>query len=300
MLRRYALGSSHYSGVRELDARQNERSIAQSIMDGAMPAGRRTPSRIERNRWARKVRRGFIVYEGPSALDGRPIVAIITIKTKNPKTGPMAQLWILRPDVSPGKAIRTGLDVSICGTCPLRAIDANGNRQVRRCYVNPMGPASVYRTYRRGRYAVATPVTLWAMLAGRTVRLGAYGDPAALPIDVVATIVAFAVRHTGYTHQRRTVSPEWARYVMASADNAADRLEAKAQGYRTFRVVAPGDTIDKSEIHCPASEEQGKRTTCDRCTLCAGNAGRYTGLKDVAIYAHGVGKRFFTMTPVSA
>ncbi len=276
-----------------------ERAVRYGTTEHRTMVNTMRPTGEQRKRWARKVRRGVVVYEGPSALTGRPIVAILTVKTKNPKTGPMAQLWILCPDLSPGKAIRTGADASICGTCPLRAIDANGKRQVRRCYVNPMGPASVYRTYRRGRYAIATPALLWAILQDRSVRLGAYGDPAALPLDVVQTICAFAKRHTGYTHQRRTVSAEWAKYVMASADNAADRMEAKAQGYRTFRVVAPGDMIDKSEINCPASDEMGKRTQCDRCTLCAGNAGRYAGLKDVAIMAHGVGKRFFTLTPVA-
>ena len=31
---------------------------------------------------------GFVLYEGPSVLDGQPIVCVATMRTANPKTGP--------------------------------------------------------------------------------------------------------------------------------------------------------------------------------------------------------------------
>jgi hypothetical protein len=48
----------------------------------------------------------MIVYRGPSAIDGREIVVILTgLQTrrgsKNAKTGELIQSWILRADVEP-------------------------------------------------------------------------------------------------------------------------------------------------------------------------------------------------------
>jgi len=60
-------------------------------------------------------RNGAIVYQGPSMIDGAPIVAIVTgltRKSKNEKTGNMAQVFILRADMSPLQAIASGADGS--------------------------------------------------------------------------------------------------------------------------------------------------------------------------------------------
>lgn len=48
---------------------------------------------------------GLVLWEGPSRFTGVPIVAIVTglgyWKSGNTKTGPMAQVWILRQDRPP-------------------------------------------------------------------------------------------------------------------------------------------------------------------------------------------------------
>ena len=47
---------------------------------------------------------GRILYEGPSMLDGAPIVVIATgfaERSGNDKTGAMIQTWILRADIPP-------------------------------------------------------------------------------------------------------------------------------------------------------------------------------------------------------
>jgi len=251
----------------------------------------------------KKVPQGLIVYDGPSMLTGDPILGIITTKTRNPKTGRrMMQLWIVPKGVHPVKAIKTGQDRAVCGNCPLRGWTRDGRRQRRRCYVNPLGPGAVYSAYRRRRYRKATPILVWRVLsrAGVALRLGAWGDPAALPRDLVATLTAFVTRWTGYTHQWREIDPAWSRYVMASADSAEDRAAARALGYRCFRVRRAADPVLAGEVTCPAAAEAGKRTTCDRCGLCAGNAGRWQGLKDVVLQAHGAARRFFELTPVLA
>src|SRR5215469_6722148 len=55
---------------------------------------------------------GFVVYEGPSMLDGAPIVCILTglgKDSRNEKTGGgLYQTWILRRDINPIAATHSG------------------------------------------------------------------------------------------------------------------------------------------------------------------------------------------------
>ena len=68
---------------------------------------------------------GLVLWQGMSRLDGAPIVCVATglrSSSTNDKTGPMVQTWILREDMAPHVAQRTGQDASVCGDCPLRPI----------------------------------------------------------------------------------------------------------------------------------------------------------------------------------
>src|SRR5687767_830310 len=95
---------------------------------------------------------GFILYEGASKIDGAPIAVVITHDSVNRKTGPMDQSWILRTDIHPFHATRTGDDRSVCGDCRHRGADG----RARSCYVTVQhGPAAVWRSYREGKYPVA-------------------------------------------------------------------------------------------------------------------------------------------------
>ena len=97
----------------------------------------------------------FVFYRGPSQLDGSPIVGIATMDSGNRKTGSMIQTWIIRDDVHPVVASRTGADSAVRGNCPHRGQhDANGNRVVgtRAYYVMLTPIASVHCTVRAGRY----------------------------------------------------------------------------------------------------------------------------------------------------
>jgi hypothetical protein len=124
-------------------------------------------------------------------------------------------------------------------------------------------------------------------IAGSMLRLGSYGDPAAIPHDVWTTLLARVAGHTGYTHQWRAF-PEYADILMASCDSAADRVQARVLGFRTFRVApATGWTKERREILCPASEQAGKKTTCAECGACGGTSSR--ARCDIMIPAHGSG-----------
>lgn len=239
-----------------------------------------------------------LLWEGPSMIDGAPIALIATgikAKSQNRKTGHMVQTYIIRTDVSPVDAIHTGQDFSICGNCPHRGEiapgkDGHATRNVKRsCYVLVFqGPLNVFKHYTAGKYPNAS--TYGAdLLEGLNVRLGTYGDPAAVPFHVWESLLSKAGRCTGYTHQWREswCNPEFARYCMASADSPCEAIAAQAMGYRSFRVGTLAESLVKGkEFLCPASEQAGKKTNCAACLACGGNSS--PNKASVFIPAHGV------------
>jgi len=215
---------------------------------------------------------GYLAYHGPSELDGNPIKVIVTGNYRpsaNSKTGDMLQVWIMPADVKPSETVKTGQDSSVCGDCPARP--KNGGK----CYVNTWQAPN--RTWNASYPNQADNPR------NAPVRLGAWGDPAAIPIGVLKDILGRSPKHTGYTHQWRN-NPELAEIVMASVDNESEAIEASELGWRYFRVLHKGDTLGSGEILCPASKEAGKKVTCADCGLCAGNSRK---AKNVAIYQHG-------------
>lgn len=238
---------------------------------------------------------GIVIWEGPSPVDGAPIVMIasgLDRQSKNRKTGAMVQTWILRADMPPIEALRVGADESICGSCPLRGRFVEGRRVERSCYVNVIqAPGAVWRAYRAGTYARVTPEEAAVILAGRAVRLGAYGDPAMVPFDVVSAALAQVTNWTGYTHQWRTTDPRWAGVLMASCDNTDDLREARRAGWRAFVVVPQGAPLPSGTVECAATRERAPRQCID-CGMCMGTrGGTRTGAVSVAIQAHGVGAK---------
>jgi len=224
----------------------------------------------------------MVLYEGPSMIDGAPIVAIATgieSPSRNRKTGPVVQVWILRQDISPVDAVKTGHDASVCGDCMHRHHTGGA------CYVVPgHAPQATWKAYRAGRYARLSPEEAARVLSGRIVRLGAYGDPGALPGWVVDPIAATAGELLAYSHAWRQ-RPDLAAVAMASVDSIAERLEAKAQGWRTFRVTEGGK--GSGESVCPSADESKatRQVTCKECRACNGNARGYSG--DIVIQVHG-------------
>jgi len=217
---------------------------------------------------------GYVVYEGPSALTREPIVAVVTLKSDNGKTGDMAQLWIIaNGDEKPSDALKTGGDKAVCGDCPF----AGG----KGCYVNVgQAPNAVYRTAKAGKYPHGMPPA-----TPKAIRLGAYGDPAALPFEVIAELLRRFDGHTGYTHSWKTCDARLQGVVMASVETAETTAAATQAGWRTARV-APDATLAANEFLCPATTEGGKRTTCEACQLCNGKSAMSTP-KGVVFPAHG-------------
>ena len=232
---------------------------------------------------------GCVLYRGPSMFDGQPIVAIATFNSNNRKTGDMVQTWILRADLHPVAALQSHADDSICGDCVHRG---DALLRGRSCYVNVgQAPAAVWQGDQRRIYPDFTPEIGARYLVGRTIRLGAYGDPAAVPGSVWRDLflAAKTTRWTGYTHQWRR-RPDLRDLCMASCDSIAEAAEAIADGWRPFVVLSgsAADALPMRTIPCPASA-QNPRTTCDRCALCAGSSSRTARAPAITIEAHGSG-----------
>ena len=235
---------------------------------------------------------GFIAYEGPSLIDGAPIVVIVNKLdgSDNAKTGAIVQSFIIRADVAPTDSLKTGADESICGQCPHRPILARETGAAP-CYVQ-VGKSvqSVYHAYKRGRYTKADAATIARALAGKIVRLGTYGDPAAAPVTMWAQITRYAAGRRGYTHQWQRAdfdAQAWAPLVMASADNVDEAARANLLGMRVFRVSV-GVDVQAGEAMCPASAEAGRRATCAKCTLCSGTS---IQARDIVIADHAAGHK---------
>ena len=242
-----------------------------------------------------------IIYSGPSMLDGQPIVVVAIVTSGNSKTGNMLQTHILRSDMDPMKASKTGADFAICGDCTHRGKPTDNpdkkTAEGRTCYVNlGQGPNQVFKAYTAGKYPPAsTPEQISALGKGRMVRLGTYGDPAAVPAAVWDALLQHSTGHTGYTHQHQTASaPANYNRMMYSADTASEAAAAHRKGYRTFRVMSVQDysargkaSILDNEILCPASKENDRGVTCSQCKLCTGSN---SSGKSIAIVAHGTAR----------
>ncbi len=265
----------------------------------------------------------MILFEGPSLINGRPIVVIAT-PDSNPKTGEMLYTWILDAEISPEEAAFNGVDESICGGCKFRAQPSSVPsasslskitwKHSRICYVRlssesdefgtpkadeKMGPAEIWRAWKNGefgRWQSFGPVPAWQNDECRmswyqyhgplSVRIGSYGDPGAAPTEMWIDLVRYAPNFTAYTHLWKTCDQQLKKYCMASVDTPEERIEANEMGWRAF-VVAPMD-VDVaqlgSDVLCPMTA--GKPVTCNTCHMCQGTSSKVK--QNIWEKAHGV------------
>lgn len=254
--------------------------------------------------------RGYVVYEGKSRLTGDPIVAVITLKSMNAKTGNMGQLWILDGTYLPTEAAANGHDKSVCGMCKYRPFlkDQRINKE-KKCYVTLIhGPNQIWKGWKAGNYPPLPNVRGFRF--SDPVRFGAYGDPAALPLPVLKKLVARCTKGwTGYTHQWKQPKFRGLKsLVMASVDNEPEQALAVSDGWRTFRVMQENDDFPRplvskhfgftsdgrrQEIICPGGAHThngvdyatGEHSTCRKCLLCDGK-GANDRRKNIAVHAH--------------
>lgn len=206
----------------------------------------------------------MIAYEGNSLLNGAPIALILTTGSSNKKTGTMMQSWII--PVNEDVLVN---DEAVCGDCPMRE---------GACYVTKFfAPNNIQKTYRKGNYERLDT----SKLRNEILRVGSWGDPAAIPYDVWANLLRrtqLAAKFTGYTHQWRNCDPAFASICMASVETLEDAALAQSMGYKTFRVKEANEPKQPNETMCL---NQTIGTNCKNCLLCNTASG------DIAIDVHG-------------
>lgn len=225
---------------------------------------------------------GYTIFEGKSPITGDDIIAVITLKSTNVKTGNMASMWILHKDLSPIEASKEGKDESICGMCPHR------HNLGGACYVTLFqAPLQVWKSYHKGNYPKVNDMSIFE---GMSVRFGAYGDPNVIPIDILVQLKSVVKNSTSYTHQWKTESDnESLKAVsMASVDNKEEATLAIENNWRYFRVTNDISDINKAtEIVCPNTT---RGIQCIDCGLCKGNTIK---AKNIVIEVHGSKKKKF-------
>ena len=239
---------------------------------------------------------GYVIWQGASLLDGKPIMVVALLKSSNGKTGNMLQTYIMRSDINPMSASKTGEDYSICGECPHRgeATDDPNAKQAKKraCYVILFqGPLNVYKSYVKGNYPVVTGhKALSEIGTDKDIRLGTYGDPACVPSFVWDSLLEKCKSNTAYSHQAMMPTAQFKKeYMMRSADTISQARISWANGERTFRVAPLSTMVKGKEVLCPASEEAGRRTTCINCKLCGGAS---INAKSILIPPHGNGRNY--------
>ena len=190
----------------------------------------------------------------------------------------LPQLWVLPADRHPMDAIKDDGAAAVCGDCPIKTA----------CYV---GKQVVSQVWKHSRSNPVTPLhELWRDgTEAWLLRLGAWGDPAAIPFSLVEDLSIHAKesgirRRTGYTHQWRTADERFRALVMASVEGTAMSPQAWDLGYRTFAAVPDTGEVDTDgHFECPATSMRANRLTCERCGLCNGTE---SGAKSVWIRLH--------------
>lgn len=211
---------------------------------------------------------GVILYQGNSQLDPDANITVIAVglarRSNNIKTGGLIQTYILTDNgLDPVAAAQTGTDYAVCGNCPLRKTSTNT------CYVDlTKAPMAVWNKYKRGKYPRICR-KYWKLFSGRIVRLGAYGDPAACPIEIWKELLSHCAGWRGYTRQWKQF-PEFKEICMASVHTAEELHEARKLGWKTFRIRLPEEPLEADEFICPAAIEGGKVRTCETCRACSG------------------------------
>lgn len=213
-----------------------------------------------------KTPNGYLVYSGPSRINGDPIIAIAILKSTNEKTGNIVQLYILVAGRTPYNAAKCNANISVCGSCPMRK-HMVGEKMVGACYVDLLkGLHQVWKSYDAGRYP---QLPTYDVFKGRTIRFGAYGDPTALPIEILEQMASQSIGWTGFTHRWIFKSnQEYKKYCMASCDSVALAQKASLMGWQTFRHKAKESPLVLNEQMCPADPNTG--ITCLTCRKCNG------------------------------
>jgi len=232
---------------------------------------------------------GYVVYEGPSMLNGEPIVVILTLNSRNKKTGDVATLWYLPKNFSPLNSTHTGDDEAVCGKCPHR----KGS-----CYVTLFqAPNRIHEAYLNDVYPRTNSEEVSHLVSA--IRFGGWGDPASAPDSVNRPFLKSKIK-MGYTHQwkSKNFDKRVLDYCQASIDTEGEvgLFQLMYPHKKYFRVKAEAAKRLPWEVECPATKKDSK-VTCKDCGLCDGNKANvvidvHGSTNVVKVYMKGLGKAY--------
>lgn len=204
------------------------------------------------------------------------VSVLITPRSFNTKTGDIPQVWI----GSTHDEARASCDKA---KCPMRPWAKEGAMS---CYA--WTGTSRMAFYSASKHNVADPdfdeVLRKSSRQAQAIRVGALGDPCAMPLTWWNKLKAAAGRFNmtilSYTHGWRD-HPKLAGRTMASCDSVEQVLEAKAMGFQAAWATRDVGDLDKfvtlpdgsRATVCPAiyAKAAGKApVTCNQCRKCDG------------------------------
>ena len=220
---------------------------------------------LVRLHFRKKITGSIQVWVGPSLFDGKPIQVVISGYSKdseNEKTGPMIQISILPVDESPWESYKLGKK-TVCGECKY-----NGQRG---CYVRWSNLSNISKSSHRNTGDLSLGQ---ALCAGLRVRVGAAGDPAAVPTYVWEALLKDSDGFTGYTHSWKSCDPALKRYFMASTDSIEETEAALNDGWSPFYVVESWEEAPEDSIKCLSYRTKGNGLPmqCIDCMKCNGQS----------------------------
>jgi len=211
-------------------------------------------------------------------LDLGHVIVNFQMGSTNSKTGNGVQVFFLPKTMIENGKLELKDDTSVCFNCPLS--------KGKGCYVpkglSGFGLRSKLKSLHKKLVFHDFDEILARIQDYTYIRLGAYGEPILLGLDLIKKLVKNR-NWTGYTHQwRQDRYQPYKEYVMVSVHGLSEALEAEAMGWRWFWSVGeldPGITIKNGSmmydgkviaVNCPASKESGRKVTCNSCGLCKG------------------------------
>jgi hypothetical protein len=126
-----------------------------------------------------------------------------------------------------------------------------------------LGVHVVEKEWLAGKYPVCNDPR---MFRKAIVRVNAFGEGPAMPIAYMHAVSEVAEGIVGYTHLwRRQRVKTWSQYLMASVHSLPEAANARARGWRTYRVGGEKEA-GLFEDKCPEG------LSCVDCMLCCGGS----------------------------
>lgn len=255
---------------------------------------------------------GYIIGEN-IGLDGKTIVQHhMTVGSSNSKTNNVITVWHTIKGVKTPEAIKSGLDVAVCGACPKRPFlykiryeralkkyramghnKTNANKLARvdagtLCYVNGSRGGAGTSTNDHKRIEIEKIPLLMEIESIEEMRLGGWGNPSSMAratleklLKVLAKTGKRRMLYISYDQWNKPENQWLKNYCMASVDSPKQYARAVAMGWKSYRVRQIGEPLLDGEEMCPASAENAHAETCTSCPL------KCNGTASAAIFDHG-------------